>query len=120
MNYEHPRQGSDRAEDPHGTIPKLGASGTRRQLGGSPTGNSHAIGLTQSLLSRTFNCGTLAPRRQEPEADPQLPDYIESSTPSGAMLYHRYTRAGSMTLPWRQFACPWPNLLRRLRLTTHS
>ena len=69
-----------------GTIPKQRASGTRRQLG-SPDSYGYRSRVI-ILLSRTFNCGALAPQHQEPEVDPQFPDYVESSTPSQAMLYH--------------------------------
>ena len=81
-SYGHPRQGSGQRRIRVGNNSKQGASGTRRQLGSS---DSHGH------QSRTFNCGALAPRHQEPEVDPQFPDYVESSTPSQAMLYHRYT-----------------------------
>jgi hypothetical protein len=54
-----------------------------------PDGNSAHPTVTsldsESLLLRTFDVQLLqlwrlAPRRQEPEANPQLPDHIESST----------------------------------------
>jgi hypothetical protein len=112
-SYGHPRQGSGQQRICVG----VGNNSKTKDIW-YPT----ATRLTDShghrsrviiLLSRTFNCGALAPQHQEPEVDPQFPDYVESSTPSQAMLYHRYTQAGSMALPWQHSACPRPNLLRR-------
>jgi len=95
-----------------GNIPKQGACGTRRQLS-SPDSHGHQSRVFYYRERSTSIRGALTPRRQEPKADPQLPDYIESGMPSQAMLYHRYAQAGSMAVPWRHSACPQPNLLRR-------
>ena len=85
-SYEHSRQGSDRAEDPRGEQ-------FRNKGHPVPDGNPapDTGRQSQSLLSRTFNCGALAPRRQPVGgSNYQVRLQLQPSLRQAVQIHHTY------------------------------
>ena len=93
-SYEHPRQGSDRAEDSHGTIPKQGASSTRRQLG-SPGHQS----LLRVLIIANVQRSTVVPSHPDGSASLSTGNCPQSHQIS---FFKRRSRSGRRCVVMKQ------------------